>query len=69
MLPKLIVTLLLVAIVVSLFVALFFMMRDPSRSRRTVRALTWRVGLQVTLIVFLLIATMLGWIRPHGIGG
>lgn len=67
MLPKLIVTVLLVAIVISLFSALFFMMKDSSRSRRTVRALTMRVGLQVALIVFLLIATSMGWIRPHGL--
>ena len=69
MLPKLIVTVLLVAIVISLFSALFFMMKDTSKSKRTVRALTMRVGLQVALIVFLLIATTMGWIRPHGIGG
>ena len=69
MLPKLIVTVLLVAIVISLFSALFFMMKDSSKSKRTVRALTMRVGLQVALIVFLLIATMMGWIHPHGIGG
>ncbi|MBA4284967.1 MAG: DUF2909 domain-containing protein [Xanthomonadaceae bacterium] len=69
MLPKLIVTVLLVAIVISLFSALFFMLKDNSKSKRTVRALTMRVGLQVALIAFLLIATMMGWIRPHGIGG
>jgi len=69
MLPKLIVTVLLVAIVISLFSALFFMMKDSSKSKRTVRALTMRVGLQVALIVFLLIATFMGWIRPHGVGG
>ncbi len=45
------------------------MMRDPSRSKRTVRTLTVRVSLQVALIVFLMVATMLGWIRPHGVGG
>lgn len=69
MLPKLTITVLLVAIVISLFSALFFMMKDSSKSKRTVRALTLRVGLQVALIVFLLVATMMGWIHPHGIGG
>ncbi|MGQ3057528.1 MAG: DUF2909 domain-containing protein [Nevskia sp.] len=59
MLPKLIVTVLLVGIVISLFSALFFMLKDTSKSKRTVRA----------LIVFLLLATMMGWIHPHGIGG
>ena len=69
MLPKLIVTVLLVAIVISLFSALFFMLKDSSKSKRTVRALTMRVGLQVALILFLLIATTMGWIHPHGVGG
>lgn len=69
MLPKLIVTVLLVAIVISLFSALVFMLKDSSKSKRTVRALTMRVGLQVALILFLLIATTMGWIHPHGVGG
>ncbi len=67
MLSKLIVGILLIAIVVSLFSGLFFLMKDSSKSKRTLRALTMRVGLQVALIAFLLLATTLGWIHPHGI--
>lgn len=68
MLPKLIIAVLLLAIVVSLFSGLFFLMKDSSRSKRTVRALTLRVSLSVALIVFLLLATKMGWLHPHGIG-
>lgn len=68
MLSKLIIAALLLAIVISLFSGLFFLIRDTSKSRRTMRALTMRVGLQVALIAFLLLATTLGWIHPHGVG-
>ncbi len=67
MLAKLSIAVLLIAIVVSLFSALFFMLKDSSKSKRTVRALSLRVGLQVALIVFLLVATTMGWIHPHGL--
>lgn len=68
MLPKLIIAVLLIAIVISLFSGLFFLLKDSSQSKRTVRALSIRVGLAVALIAFLLIATSQGWIHPHGVG-
>ena len=69
MIAKIIIALLLVGIVTSLFSGLFFLLRDPSSSRRTVRALTVRVGLSITLLVFLALAYMEGWIHPHGVIG
>lgn len=68
MLPKLAVVLLLLAIVVALFSGMFFMLKDGSDKRRTVNALTWRVGLQLALIAFLVLAYFMGWIQPHGVG-
>jgi len=68
MLPKLIIAFLLIAIVISLFSGLFYMLKDSSQSKRTVRALSIRVGLAVALIAFLLLATAQGWIHPHGVG-
>lgn len=67
MASKLIIALLLVAILVSLFSGLFFLIKDSSKSKRTLRALSFRVGLQVALIAFLLLATAQGWIHPHGL--
>jgi hypothetical protein len=67
MLPKLIVVVFLLAIVGVLFSGMVFLVRDPSRSRRTLRSLTWRVALQLLLIGFLVFAYLLGWIRPHGL--
>ena len=64
-----IIVLLLIAIVIALFSGVFFLVRDPatSQNRRTLKALTWRVSLQVALILFLILAYFQGWIRPHGV--
>ena len=67
MLPKLILITLLLAIVVSLFSGLFFLMRDDSSRRRTLTALKIRVGLSITLLIFLALAFANGWLRPHGL--
>jgi hypothetical protein len=67
MIPKLIIVALLLAIVVSLFSGLAFLLRDSSSSRRTVWALTVRVGLSITLVLFLLLSLHMGWIKPHGL--
>jgi hypothetical protein len=65
MLAKIIIIALLVSIVIALFTAVYFLVKDPSNRRRTLRSLTWRVSLQVVLILFLVAAVRLGWIQPH----
>lgn len=60
---KLIVLLLLAAIVISLGSGLFFLTRDESDSRRLLKSLKIRVGLSITLIVFLVGAYSLGYIQ------
>jgi drug/metabolite transporter (DMT)-like permease len=67
-LPKIAVILMLLAIVAALFSGMYFLIKDGSDKRRTVRALSWRVGLQVALILFLVLAYFMGWIQPHNIG-
>ena len=67
MIPKLAIVAFLIAIVVALFFGMSYLIRDPSSQRRTLKALTWRVGLQVGLIAFLALAYFLGWIQPHGL--
>ncbi|MDX1497468.1 MAG: twin transmembrane helix small protein [Salinisphaeraceae bacterium] len=62
-----IIIVLLLGIIISLFSGLYFLLKDESKSKRTVNALTWRVGLQVLLIVVLVIAFFMGKIRPHGV--
>ncbi len=59
---KIVVILFLVAIVASLGSALFFLITDQGRSKRTVKALAWRVGLSVTLFLLLMAGYYFGLI-------
>ncbi|MEK7840901.1 MAG: twin transmembrane helix small protein [Pseudomonadota bacterium] len=67
MLIKIIVILMLLAIVGSLASAMLFLFRDRGRGERTVRALTWRISLSITLFVLLLVGFKLGIIPPLGL--
>ncbi len=64
---KILIIVLLLAIIIALFSGLFFLIKDESQSKRTVNALSWRVGLQVALIVALIVAYFTGALRPHDI--
>lgn len=64
---KIIIIALLVAIIGSLASSMVFMMRDDSGSRRAVKALTWRIGLSVILIIVLVLCFYFGWLEPQGI--
>ena len=56
----------LVAVIVSLFSALYYLYRDRGHGTRMVKALALRVALSASLIVFLVVAYHLGWIAPTG---
>jgi hypothetical protein len=62
---KIVIILFLLIILVSLGSALFFLMRDKGGTDRTVRALTWRVGLSLALFLLLMASYKLGWIAPQ----
>jgi hypothetical protein len=64
---KIIVVLVLLVIVGSLGSGLYFLIKDPARSPRTVKALTWRIGLSIGLFLLLLLAFATGLIQPHGL--
>ena len=61
---KAIVLILLAAVVVSLFSGLFFLVRDrdSQESTRMLTSLKIRVGLSITLVIFLVAAYSLGWL-------
>ena len=59
---KILVILFFVAIVGSLGAALFFMVRDQGKSKRTVKALAVRVALSLTLFILLMAGYYFGWI-------
>jgi hypothetical protein len=56
-----------VLILISLFSGLFFMMKDKGNGTRTVKALSFRVGLSVALFLLILLGFATGLIEPHGI--
>lgn len=62
MLIKIVTLLMLLVIVGSLFSALVFLLKDKGRSDRTVKALTMRIGLSVTLFGLLVILAHFGYI-------
>lgn len=59
---KLVIVLLLVGVIVSLFSGLFFLFRDRGAGQRTVKALSFRVGLSVALFALLLVGHRYGLI-------
>ena len=65
MLFKIVVVLALFIIIASLFSALYFLAKDKDGGTRTVRALTLRIGLSITLFLLLLLAYYFGMIG-HG---
>ncbi|QEI04876.1 twin transmembrane helix small protein [Pigmentiphaga aceris] len=64
---RFIVALAFIGIFMSLGSALFYLMRDKGKSNRTVNALTVRIGLSVTLFLFVLFAHWMGWIQSGGL--
>lgn len=67
MFTKAIILIVMLIILISLGSGLVFLVRDEGNSKRTVKALTWRIGLSLCLFLFLLLAFSMGWIKPHGV--
>ena len=57
-----------IVIVYNLGAGLIYMMSDKGSTDRTVKALTWRIGLSVLLILLIIAGIATGIIKPHGIG-
>jgi len=68
MLTTILIVVLFAAILYNLGAGLYFMMTDKGQTDRTVRALTFRIGLSVFLIILVMIGIWAGVIKPHGIG-
>ncbi|KTD32623.1 hypothetical protein Lmor_2052 [Legionella moravica] len=67
MFTKIFIIFVMIIIAGSLASGLFFLIRDTGNSKRTVKALTIRIGISLTLFIFLFVAFKLGLITPHGI--
>lgn len=66
---NILVLLLLFLILSSLAFALYYLIRDYGKSKRTVTALTVRIILSLILFLALLIAFVFGFINPHPLLG
>jgi hypothetical protein len=54
-------------IIASMASALYFMMHDRGTTKRMVWSLATRVGLSISLFLFILFAHWMGWIQSTGI--
>ena len=64
---KIVIVVMLLLIIASLGKALFHMIRGDRDKDSMVRALSWRVGLSVSLVLFIVLASALGIIEPHDV--
>ncbi len=64
---KVIIVIIFLGILASLFSALFYMVKDRGENSRTLKALSFRIGISVGLFILLLVLWKLGIIEPHGI--
>lgn len=62
---KTIITLVFLAIIISLGSGLFALVNDKGNSKKLVNSLTVRITLSVLLFVLLIIAYMTGLLQPH----
>ena len=62
---KIVVIIVLLAILGSLGSALIFLVKDGGKTKRTVNALTVRIGLSVVLFLFLMFGYYMGWFVPN----
>lgn len=62
---KLLLLVLFIAVVLSLFTGLFFLIRDQGQSHRTVNSLFFRVAFSALIILVLLYGFYTGELKPH----
>lgn len=62
---KVLIILFIILILYSLGSAMVFLVKDHGEGDRTVKRLTWRIGLSIVLFLFLWAAHQMGWIEPN----
>lgn len=67
MLSKIVIIGFMLAILYSLGSSFYFLVHDKGEGDRTVRRLTWRVVLSLTLVIALYTGFRMGWIEPQGV--
>jgi hypothetical protein len=64
---KIIVIIGLIAVIASLFSALYYLYHDRGHGTRMVKMLALRVALSASLVAFLVFSYWVGWIAPNGL--
>lgn len=67
MFTKVIILIAMFVILGALITSLIFLLRDTGQKNRTVKALSLRIGISLSLFIFLFVAFRLGWIAPHNL--
>lgn len=55
-------------IIYNLGAGLYYMLVDKGTSKRTVNALTRRIGFSIALIALVIVGIATGVVQPHGVG-
>lgn len=58
----------LAVILYNLGAGLYYMLVDKGTSKRTVNALTRRIGFSIALIALVIVGIATGVVEPHGVG-
>lgn len=58
----------LAVILYNLGAGLYYMLVDKGASKRTVNALTRRIGFSIALIALVILGIATGVVQPHGVG-
>jgi hypothetical protein len=67
MITKTMIVFVLILIIASLGLALRYLFKDGGGSPRTVKALTYRIGMSLALFFLLLLGYQAGILHPHGL--
>lgn len=67
MITKTFIVLIMLCILAALGSGLIYLVRDEGKTKRTIKALTWRIALSIGLFLFLILAFSLEWISPHSV--
>lgn len=67
MFTKIFIILVMLIILFALGSGLVYLVKDDGKGKRTVKALTWRIGISLVLFIFLIIGFSTGLISPHSV--
>ncbi len=67
MFTKIFIIIAMLIILFALGSGLVYLVKDSGKGKRTVKALTWRIGISLALFIFLLIGFSTGLISPHSV--